>query len=96
VDPQLLRGAGGRWSDIWALGATARQVAAGSPPFPGMDEAPVVQALAQLLAVPAPVPVDVPPALAGLVEQCLSTDPAARPRTADEVAQRLEEAAFKW
>jgi hypothetical protein len=30
MDPQLLRGEGGRWSDIWALGATVHQAVTGS------------------------------------------------------------------
>ena len=45
VDPQLLRGEGGRWSDVWALGATIHQVVTGSAPFRGMEDLPVVQAL---------------------------------------------------
>jgi serine/threonine protein kinase len=96
LDPQLLRGEGGRWSDIWALGATTRQVVTGSPPFPGIEDLPVVHALAQLLAVPAPAPVELPPAVAGIVGACLAPDPASRPSTAAEVADRLEEAAAKW
>jgi len=95
VDPQLLRGEGGRWSDIWALGATIRQVVVGSPPYPGIEDLPVVRALAQLLTTPRPAPVELPPPLSGLVESCLSMDPEARPATADEVAQRLDEAAAK-
>ena len=54
IDPQLLRGEGGRWSDIWALGATVHQAVTGSVPFPGLDELPVVQALSRLLSVPCP------------------------------------------
>jgi serine/threonine protein kinase len=93
VDPQLLRGEGGRWSDIWALGATVRFVLAGSCPYPGIEELPVVRALAQLLAVPAPAPVDLPSAVSGLVQSCLAQDPEARPSSSEEVAVRLEEAA---
>jgi hypothetical protein len=96
VDPQLLRGQGGRWSDIWALGATIRHAVTGSSPFPGIEELPVVRALAQLLAAPSPSPVELPPGVSGLVDSCLSTDPEARPATADEVAERLDEAAAKW
>jgi len=109
VDPQLLRGQGGRWSDIWSLGATARYAATGSSPFPGMEDLPVVRALAQLLTSPAPVPVPASPAtegaaagpslpepLSALIDSCLSEDPEARPATAGEVAERLEEAASKW
>ena len=41
IDPQLLRGEGGRWSDIWALGAlTVHQVVTGSAPFRGVPRGP--------------------------------------------------------
>jgi eukaryotic-like serine/threonine-protein kinase len=96
VDPQLLRGEGGRWSDIWALGATVHQVVTGSLPFPGLDELPVVQALSTLLSVPAPTLGAVPDAVSEVVAECLSVDPADRPATASEVAERLDEAASKW
>ena len=95
LDPQLLRGEAGRWSDIWALGATARHAVTGSAPFPGIEDLPVVQALAQLLTVPAPAPVELPPAVAPIINACLSADPASRPYTAAEVADRLDEAAAK-
>ncbi len=93
VDPHLLRGEAGRWSDIWALGATLQAATSGSPPFPDKDDVPVVQALAQLLAVPQPVPPEAPPLVAELARQCLATDPSSRPRTASEVADRLDQAA---
>lgn len=96
IDPQLLRGEGGRWSDIWALGATVHQAVTGSVPFPGLDELPVVQALSKLLSVPAPTLGAVPDAVSDVVAECLSVDPADRPATAGEVAERLDEAASKW
>jgi hypothetical protein len=96
IDPQLLRGEGGRWSDIWALGATVHQAVTGSLPFPGLDDLPVVQALTRLLSVPAPTLAAVPAAVSEVVAECLSVDPAGRPATAGEVAERLDEAASKW
>lgn len=96
VDPQLLRGEPGRWSDIWALGAVARYAVTGSCPFPGIEDLPVVRALAQLLEVPAPAPAEIPHPLSELVARCLARDPEARPATAEEVAAQLEEAAAAW
>lgn len=96
ADPQLLRGEGGRWSDVWSLGATIRQVLTGSPPFPGIDELPVVQGLAKLLAAPSPGQGGLPEQVAGLVDSCLSTDPLDRPATARDVAEQLEGAAARW
>lgn len=96
VDPQLLRGEGGRWSDIWALGATLHQVVTGRPPYPGLDDLPVVQALSQMLVAPPGGLTGVPPAALGLVAACLSLDPAARPATAAEVARRTDELAAQW
>ena len=96
IDPQLLRGEGGRWSDIWALGATVHQAVTGSVPFPGLDELPVVQALSKLLSVPAPNLGAIPDAVSDVVAECLAVGPAGRPATASEVAERLDEAASKW
>ncbi len=75
MDPQLLRGEGGRWSDIWALGATVHQVVTGSAPFPGIEEVPVVQALSRLLMAAAPALGDAAGAGADLV----ATLPGCRP-----------------
>ncbi|HMK97459.1 MAG TPA: hypothetical protein VK425_07925, partial [Acidimicrobiales bacterium] len=98
VDPQLLRGEAGRWSDVWALGATAQYALTGSSPYPGIEELPVVRALVQLLAVPPPTPAsaELPGPLSELVTSCLAPDPEARPGSAQEVAERLEEIAAKW
>ena len=96
IDPQLLRGEGGRWSDIWSLGATVHHVVGGSAPFQGIEELPVVQALSRLLMAPAPALGELPAPVAGLVASCLAVDPTNRPQTAGEVADRLDEAATKW
>jgi hypothetical protein len=96
VDPQLLRGDGGRWSDIWGLGATLQQALVGSPPFPGTEELPVVQGLAKVLAAPAPAKADLPERVAGLVQACLSLDPIDRPATARDFADQLDDVASRW
>lgn len=96
VDPQLLRGEGGRWSDIWALGATLHQVVTGRPAYPGLEDLPVVQAVSKMLTAPPVALANVPPAASDLVSACLSIDPAARPASAAEVARRLDEVASQW
>jgi hypothetical protein len=96
IDPQLLRGSGGRWSDVWALGATAHHVVTGSAPFQGLDDVPVVQALSRQLESPPPVLAPLPTGVAELLGRCLAVDPAARPQTAAEVADALEQAASQW
>jgi serine/threonine-protein kinase len=96
MDPQLLRGEGGRWSDIWALGATAHHALTGAAPFPGVEDLPVVQALAQLLTATAPARGEMPASVSSVIASCLAVDPADRPATAEEVAGHLEEAAANW
>lgn len=96
VDPQLLRGEGGRWSDVWGLGATLHQVVTGRAPYPGLDEVPVVQAVAQVLNTPPAPLTGVPAAAAEVVAACLALDPGARPPTAAEVARRVDEIAAHW
>lgn len=96
ADPQLLRGEGGRWSDIWGLGATALYVLTGRAPFRGVDEQPVVQAVAQMLTFPSLNLDGAPGPAAELIGACLARDPADRPATAAEVARRAEEAASSW
>jgi serine/threonine protein kinase len=96
TDPQLLRGEGGRWSDIWALGATAHYALSGTAPFPGIEDLPVVQALSRLLLAPPPTRGELPAAVSSVVAGCLALDPSDRPSTAEEVARRLDEAAANW
>jgi serine/threonine-protein kinase len=71
-------------ADLYAWGVLAYELLAGAPPFAGR---PAHQLVAAHLAVRAP---HVPPALAGLVMQCLEKDPARRPRSAEDVLRGLE------
>lgn len=93
VDPQLLRGNGGRWSDVWALGATIHQAVSGVAPYRDLAQMPVVQALSFLVQGPEPVLAEMPVNVAEIVSKCLAIDPADRPRTAADVADQLEAAA---
>ncbi|MGC8628441.1 MAG: hypothetical protein ACP5VR_13000, partial [Acidimicrobiales bacterium] len=71
-------------------------VATGSPPFQGLGDIPVVQALSRQLEPPLPALAPLPSAISTLVNSCLATGPADRPQTAAEVADALEQAAARW
>jgi len=72
-------------SDLYSLGVVGYHCLTGSPPFSGM---PIeVAAAHQHQALP-PLPASVPAGVAGLVGELTAKDPAARPGSAGEVAER--------
>jgi serine/threonine protein kinase len=91
LDPELARGgAPGRGSDIWALAATLHRVCTGAPLYSGLEgEQPVTAVQKVLFGVPV-VHDSVPPDLAEVLEACFDRDPAKRPATALELAERLD------
>jgi serine/threonine-protein kinase len=78
-------------SDIYALGCVAYFLLSGRPVFTG--ETPVATILAHVRNQPAslsePSSVSIPPALESVVMACLEKDPARRPATVADVAERL-------
>ncbi|MFC4334370.1 serine/threonine-protein kinase [Salininema proteolyticum] len=77
-------------TDLYSLGIVAYQCLAGSVPFRGND--PVALITAHLNGNPAPLPQDVPPAVAQIVMRCMERDPNRRFSSADELAQACKAA----
>ena len=78
-------------SDVWGLGATLFHAVAGRRPFEhgDPDARDVRLRFPQLVAAPAALPDDVPPAVADVIAACLRVDPDARPLP-HVVAEALE------
>lgn len=91
--PERLADRIGPATDVFGLGATLFQAAAGTRPFPRPEGARDADdrriRFPQLAADPAPLPPRTPPELAELLAAMLARDPAARPSAA-EVVERLE------
>ncbi len=90
-DPSLFRQLGGA-TDVWGIGVTLYWALAQRSPFPepSSDEsAPLEERYPQLVYRPVPLPADVTPALAELVETMLAPLPEERP-AAWQVAAELE------
>ena len=78
-------------ADVWGLGVTLFEAITGELPFerPGDESLPPGERFPQISAAPAPLPRDLPPAVAELVLATLDKSPANRP-VAGEVAAALE------
>jgi serine/threonine-protein kinase len=78
-------------ADVWGLGVTLFEAITGELPFerPGEESLPPAERFPQISVAPAPLPRDLPPAVADLVLAALEKSPANRP-VAGEVAAALE------
>jgi serine/threonine protein kinase len=86
----------GSASDVWGIGVTLYWALASESPFPEPaleEDAALELRYPQLVHEPAPLPADVPPALAELIGGMLAPNPAQRP-TAGQVAAALEPLVF--
>jgi serine/threonine protein kinase len=93
LDPEVLAGgAPSRSSDIWSLGALLHSRLSARPLYPGIEGDATVTALQRVLFhAPEPDPA-IPSSLAEIISECLRPDPADRPSSALEVAERVEAA----
>ncbi|MDQ3986520.1 MAG: serine/threonine protein kinase [Actinomycetota bacterium] len=82
----------GASADVWGIGATLYQSVSGRLPFPrddDYDKDDPAQRWPQLHRVADPLPKGIPADLREVIEDCLKTDPGARPLAIEAVA-RLE------
>jgi len=92
LEPASVRGERAtRATDIWALGATLHRVLTGHPIYPGLTGTDVLADLRRVLNERPTVDPSLPAGVAALVTDCLAADPADRPATALDVANRLDQ-----
>lgn len=95
TDPGLLQGASAsRASDIYSLGATVHRVATGLGVFGELPSNDPVGVLRTVATSAPEIAVELDPDLASIVRWCIESDHAARPATAAELADALEEVAI--
>jgi serine/threonine-protein kinase len=79
-------------ADIYALGVTAYEMLTGAPPFAGLSARAMLAArMSTLPPAISTVRSDVPAELNDLIMQCLATDPADRPASAQDLVDALEQ-----
>lgn len=81
----------GRTSDVWSLGATLLTAVTGQTPFPDLPTANLLKALEHIGREQPRIPDGLPEDIRRLVERSLDPDRRARPQTAEEFADALEE-----
>lgn len=89
TDPSIMLGAqASRASDIWSLGASLHFALTGKGVYGELRDTEPLLLVRSILASQPTLDDGLAPAARDLIEACLATDVAARPRTAAEVAER--------
>ncbi len=90
TDPTIMLGASAsRASDIWSLGASLHYAMTGHGVHGDLPMGEPLLMVRSILASTPTVSDDVPAAAAELIRSCISSDLAARPKTAADVAERI-------
>ncbi|MGH9055219.1 MAG: hypothetical protein ACRDYY_05050 [Acidimicrobiales bacterium] len=97
LDPDLLRGVRpSRASDIWALAASLHGALSERPLYGGMANDEPVTAVQRVLFTRPEVDPALPDGLRATLAACFDPDPAERPPTAADLAERLEALEPAW
>lgn len=90
LDPALLRGdAPSRSSDVWALAATLHGLFSERPLYPGIEDDSLLVAVQRVCFTRPAIAGGLPAGLNAVLTSCFAADPAERPATATELADRL-------
>lgn len=91
VDPAIVRGErASRASDIWTLGVTLHRALTGRSVYGDLPEGDALLAVRRVLTTPPVLDADLDPEAAAVIQACLDPNPAARPRTAADLAERID------
>ncbi|WP_166741652.1 serine/threonine protein kinase [Cumulibacter soli] len=91
LDPDVLRGkAPSRSSDLFSLGATLHYAASGRTLYPNLDESQPTAALSTILDNQPTVATGLPEPIERIVRQCIERTSDERPKTAGDLADRLD------
>jgi serine/threonine protein kinase len=94
MDPALMRGdRPSRASDVFSLGATVHYALAGEGLYGPLPEDDPMLAMRRVLSRPPVIAAGLDPAATEVIAWATDVDPAARPATALELAERIEELA---